>query len=210
MIEVRRSWTEEEKVFVREYSPGHTRKEIHEEFCRRFEPRSYNSVVAFMKNNHIRNGLDARFKKGCISHNKGKKMSPELYEKCKATMFSKGNRPVNTMPIGTELELSDGYIWVKIDDVDHAKKNVNWRQKHRLIYEKHHGPIPKNHRIIFKDGNRKNFDIDNLACVSMGELSRLNMYHMISEDPEITEAGIGYVRLQGMIQEKIRKSRRKP
>lgn len=208
MIRGRRAWTEEEKAFMYEYVPGHTRKEIHEEFCRRFEPRPYNSVVAFAKNHHIRNGLDARFKKGQVSHNKGKKMSPEIYKRCKATMFSKGNRPVNTLPVGTELELSDGYIWVKIDDIDHAKKNVNWRQKQRLIWEQHNGPVPDGCKIIFKDGNRRNFEIDNLACVSQEELSRLNLYGMISEDPQITEAAIGYVRLQGMISQK-KKSRRK-
>ena len=128
-----RAWTEEEKAFMYEFVPGHTRKEIHEEFCRRFEPRPYNSVVAFMKNHRIRTGFDGRFKKGNVSHNKGKKMSPEMYAKCKATMFSKGNKPVNTLPIGTEMELSDGYIWVKVDDIDHAKKQVNWKQKQRLI-----------------------------------------------------------------------------
>ena len=198
----RRAWTKEEKAFMYEYVPGHTRKQIHEEFCRRFEPRRYNSIVAFMKNNHIKNGLDARFKKGCVSYNKGKKMSPEQYAKSAPTMFGKGHRPANTLPVGTELELSDGYTWVKIAEIDHAKKNINWRQKHRLIWEQNNGPVPDGCRIIFKDGDKQNFDINNLSCVSLAELARLNQYHMISDDPEITEAGINFVKLQGMIQER--------
>ena len=202
MIRGRRAWTEEEKAFMYEYVPGHTRKEIHEEFCLRFEPRSFKSVVAFMKNNHIPNGLDTRFKKGCVSYNKGKKMSPEQYAKSAPTMFGKGHRPANTLPVGTELELSDGYTWVKIAEIDHAKKNINWRQKHRLIWEQNNGPVPDGCRIIFKDGDKQNFDINNLACVSLAELARLNQYHMISEDPEITEAGISFVKLQRMILER--------
>ena len=205
-----RTWTEAEKAFMYEYVPGHTRKEIHEEFCRRFEPRSYNSVVAFMKNHKIRTGFDGRFKKGQTSHNKGKKMPPEQYAKCRKTMFSAGHRPVNTLPVGTELELSDGYVWVKVAEVDLAKKNVNWKQKQRLIWEQQNGPVPDGCRIIFKDGNRRNFDPGNLACVTNAELARLNRYHMIADDPEITDVGITFVKLQGMIQEKAEQSRRKP
>ena len=133
---------------------------------------------------------------------KGKKMSPEQYAKSAPTMFGKGHRPANTLPVGTELELSDGYTWVKIAEIDHAKKNINWRQKHRLIWEQNNGPVPDGCRIIFKDGDKQNFDINNLSCVSLAELARLNQYHMISDDPEITEAGINFVKLQGMIQER--------
>ena len=34
-----------------------------------------------------------RFKKGQVSHNKGKKMSPEAYEKVKKSMFKPGQIP---------------------------------------------------------------------------------------------------------------------
>lgn len=204
-----RAWTEAEKEFMREYVPGHTRQEILEEFNRRFEPRQMGSIVGHMKNNKIRTGFDGRFKKGQPSHNKGRKMTPEQYAKCKGTMFSKGNKPANTLPIGTEMELSDGYIWVKVADVDRAKKNINWRQKHRLIYEQQNGPVPPGCRVIFKDGDRRNFNPDNLACVSNAELARLNQYHMIAEDPDITDAGITFVKLQCMIREKMKQSKRK-
>jgi len=43
---------------------------------------------------------DGRFKKGDTPWNKGRKMSPELYDKCKETMFKKGNVPGNIKHYG--------------------------------------------------------------------------------------------------------------
>lgn len=55
-------------------------------------------------------------KNGNIPFNKGKKgyMSAEQYEKCKQTMFKKGNIPANHRPIGSERVGKDGYILIKI------------------------------------------------------------------------------------------------
>lgn len=41
----------------------------------------------------------------------------------------------------------------------------NWVQKHRLVWESVHGKIPKGKLIIFLDGDRSNFDPDNLYCI---------------------------------------------
>lgn len=197
-------WRDDELAFVKEYAPGHTRKEIHAEHNRRFpdRPRSFKSVVACMKNHGITNGLDGRFPpggKGSRPWNKGRKMSPEQYEKCKPTMYSKGNRPPNYKPIGTELRLSDGYIWVKVDDQPKAKKNVNWKQKQRLIWEQHNGPIPDGMFVTFLDGNRDNFNIDNLALITRAEHARLNQSGLRSDDPEITEAALQVAKLKTKI-----------
>ena len=45
---------------------------------------------------------ESRFKKGHVSHNKGKRMPKELYKKCAPTMFRKGHSPVNWKPVGSE------------------------------------------------------------------------------------------------------------
>ena len=193
-------YTEDELAFLKEYAPGHSRKEIHEEYNRRFpeRPRSFKSVVACMKNHDITNGRDTRFPpggKGSRPWNQGKKMSPEQYEKCKATMFSKNHRPVQYLPIGTEKKLSDGYIWVKVDDQICAKKNVNWKQKQRLIWEEANGPIPDGMFVTFLDGNRENFNLDNLALITRAEHARLNQSGLRSEDPEITAAALQVAKL---------------
>lgn len=67
--------------------------------------------------------------------------------------------PHNYIPVGSERINKDGYIEVKVADPK------TWKQKHRLIYERVHGPIPKDCIVIFKDGDKTNFDINNLLLI---------------------------------------------
>ena len=100
-----------------------------------------------------------RYKPGSISHNKGKKMPSDIYDKCSKTMFKKGSIPHNTKFDGYERTTVDGYIEVRI-------KQGKFKLKHRLVYEAAHGLIPKNMYVIFKDKNKLNFDIENLELVT--------------------------------------------
>lgn len=196
-------YTKEEKEFMKSYVPGHSHKEIREKFFKRFGyipckcfPSSY------IKNNGLSTGRSGRFKKGHVPVNKGKKMPKELYEKCKPTMFKAGSIPANTMPIGTEKKLTDGYIWIKVNDLPKVKKQENWIQKHRVVYEKHYGKIPEGHVVIFLDRNRENFDPENLAAIKRSELARLNKQGLIYDDTNLTKVGIGIVRLSSKILER--------
>ena len=187
-----RRYTEEEIQFIRDIAPGRSRQEITDEFNRRFDTdRSLQQIIGLMKKHKIRNGRDCRFGAGHVPWSKGVKMSEEQYERSKPTMFKPGNVPPNTDPIGTEKLLKDGYIWVKINNIPKAKKQVNWKQKHRLIWEEAHGPIPKGHVVIFLDGDRTNITLENLAMVPQRVLSRLNQKHLIFDDAEKTKVGIG-------------------
>lgn len=51
------------------------------------------------------------------------------------------------------------------------------RALHHVIYEQHHGPIPAQHTVIFRDGNKNNFAPRNLALRSMADCARLNCPH---------------------------------
>lgn len=185
-------YTQEEIQFLKEYAWGHSWKEITEEFNRRFNANcSVKAISGQLKRRGFKTGRTGRFESGLVSYNKGKKMSYEQYEKAKPTMFKEGNVPHNTLPIGTEKMLADGYIWVKVDNVPRAKKQVNWKQKHRMIWEEAHGPIPKGHVVIFLDGDRTNTVLDNLAMIPQKVLSRLNQGHLIFDDAEKTKVGVG-------------------
>ena len=120
-------------------------------------------------------------------------------------MFKQGSIPANTMPIGTEKMLTDGYIWIKVNDLPKVKKQENWIQKHRVVYEKHYGKIPEGHVVIFLDRNRENFDPENLAAIKRSELARLNKEGLIYDDSNLTKVGIGIVRLSSKILERGRK-----
>lgn len=190
-----RRYTKEEHEFMKDFVPGHSYKEIREAFLERFGgevPESF--PKGFIANNKLNTGRTGHFTKGHVSANKGKKMSPERYEKCKATMFKPGTT-TNIDPIGTEKVLSDGYVWIKVDDKPKAKKQENWIRKHRMIYEELHGPIPEGHYIIFLDGDRMNFDPDNLAAVSKAEHVRMNQLKLRFSDAELTRTGLGIARI---------------
>lgn len=75
-----------------------------------------------------------------------------------------GGRP--RVPVGTERLSSDGYIIVKYreDPIVPTSKD-NWKLKHVLVWEEHNGPLPDGHMVFFADGNKRNFDAENLVAV---------------------------------------------
>lgn len=197
-----RRYTAEEIQFLKEYAWGHSWKEITDEFNRRFDAEcTVVQIAGQLKRRGFKTGRTGRFGEGRGPCNKGKRMSPEHYEKAKGTMFQKGNTPANTDPIGTEKMLRDGYIWIKVNNIPKAKKQVNWKQKHRLIWEEAHGPIPEGHVVIFLDGDRTNIVLENLAMVQRKELTRLNQKGLIFDDAEKTKVGIGIARITSKISE---------
>ncbi len=109
-----------------------------------------------------------QFKKGHKPFNKGRSMP--TVGRMAETQFKKGHKPPNTLQVGEE-SLIDGYVKVKV-----AEPN-KWKWKHRLIWEEHHGKIPKGFAVAFKDGNRKNFDLSNLELISREELMHRNTIH---------------------------------
>lgn len=140
-------------------------------------------------------------KKGNIPMNKGKKwdeyMSKEGQENSRKTCFKKGNISSNAVAIGTEKirhwgKNEKGYICVKVCD---GKKNENWIPKQRYIYEQHYGPIPKDHLVIFADGDKNNFDIKNLVLISKSENLVLNRRKMRYKDSELTKTSVNVAKL---------------
>ena len=163
-------YTEEMHAFMKEYVPGHTHKEIQAEFNRRFVEVhiSLGRVKSYIKNHGLNTGFTGQFQKGCISHNKGQKMPPDVYKKCKATMFKAGQTPCNKKPLGSERITKDGYIEVKI-----AEPN-KWRLKHLVVWEEVNGPVPPKHCIFFMDNDRTNTNIENLRLIPRSHLVSMN------------------------------------
>ena len=132
-----------------------------------------------------------RFVKGGTPWNKGKKMSDELRAKCEPTMFKKGNIPKNTLPIGSEVKKEDGHVYIKVADVLRAGCK-NWRPKQVVIYENHHNlkVDTRTHIVVFLDGDKYNFDINNLMLVSKRVNRIVNTHYAKSEDAEINKLNI--------------------
>lgn len=186
-------YTQEEKEFIRGYAYGHSYEEITDEINRKFNSGvSASQIKSYVRTHKIITGRIG-VKKGNIPANKGKRMKPETYKKCAATMFKKGNTMATCKPIGTESIRSyrgKKYVYEKV-----AAPNV-WRKKHILEWEKHHGPVPKGKLLIFLDGNTLNTKIENLALIDRSihmTMNRLGLRQI--NNKEGTEAAIALAEL---------------
>ncbi len=54
----------------------------------------------------------------------------------------------------------DGYLFRKVNNDPLFRKR--WRPVHIIVWESHHGPVPKGFMVCFKDGDKKNISPDNL------------------------------------------------
>lgn len=191
-------YTKEQKEFLIANNYMTPSKDLAAMFNNRFGTNiTASNIKTFRGNNHLNSGLTGRFEKGHIPDNKGKTwddyMSKDAQARSRKTTFKKGNKPLNAVDIGEEsMRYSGskpddlGYVHVKVCD---GKGNKNWVPKQRVIYEQHYGPIPKGYKVIFADGNRFNFDIDNLVLVSSSEELIMNQKSLRYDDQDLTKTG---------------------
>jgi hypothetical protein len=137
---------------------------------------------AFMKSSlsgrtNGQHSTSGQFKKNGAGWNKGLKaedyMKPESLAKIRAAGFKKGRDPHNIMPIGTETTRGDGYIEVKVQHFKYKYKE-NYRFKHHVEFEKHFGSIPVGMLVHMKDGNKLNFNPENLVLITRMENMKKN------------------------------------
>ena len=126
-------WSNEEKEYLAEITPGKHYKEIQELMKNKFNLEfTMNQIKGAIWRYKLNTGFTGRFQKGDIPFNKGKSqkdyMSAESIEKTKKTRFKKGQSPINWRPVGSERITKDGYTEIKI-----AEPNV-WELKHKVLF----------------------------------------------------------------------------
>ena len=188
-------WQKEPEMmaFMKEFIPGHTESEIREAFRERFGiTLTRGQIKGFKISYCTKSGtVGGRFEKGRTSHNKGKKMPPEVYEKVKPTMFKKGNIPKNHREVGSERVSVDGYVEVKV-----AEPN-KWKLKQRILYEQYYNvTLRKDEVVLFLDGNRLNMDKDNLIKLTRAELVRFNQDHYYCNDKDMTMVAVNIAKIK--------------
>ena len=195
-------YTEQEISFIREGLPGRSHRAFTEMFNQRFGlALSVSQVTAAAKNRKINNGLDGRIKPGNVPPNKGKRGIS--YPGMEATQFKRGQLPFNYMPVGSERVNGDGYTDVKIADPR------TWKAKHVLMWEAENGPVPKGHKLVFGDGDKRNITLENILLVTNAEMAVLNKFKLYGGSVELTQAGVHIARLIMEIRAKQRKGKRK-
>jgi hypothetical protein len=119
-----------------------------------------------------------RLKTGNIPANKGKKwkefMSKEAMRNSRKTTFKKGGLPATT--------LYNGCITIRTDKRGIKYKFIRirkavWLPLQRHIWQQANGKIKRGRKIVFKDGDPMNCNINNLECLTSKELMIRNSYH---------------------------------
>lgn len=197
-------YTQEEKEFLQGYILGHTYREIQAAFVKQFGwDITIGQIKGYMANHKINNGLTGRFTKGQQAHNEGVKMSEEVYSKVSGTMFKKGHEPANHKPVGSErIDNKDGYVLIK------TKEPRTWRLKHRVIWERHHGSIPKGKCLIFLNGDKTDIRIENLILIDRKVHVRMNQSGLHFDNPDSTRAAVGVAKLMSALGE-VKRGKRK-
>lgn len=128
-------------------------------------------------------GAASRFKSGHQTWNKGKKGL--CHPGSVPTQFKAGHRGGRAVdiyqPIGAERISKDGYIQRKINNDRPFQQR--WRGLHIINWEAINGPLPAGHALVFRDGNKRNCDPENLELVTRAELMLRNSVHNLP--PEI-------------------------
>jgi hypothetical protein len=174
-------YTCEQLQFLRENVEGLHYSELAGMYNRRFGTNLTRSNIADTCKYHgMSNGLNGGFQPGHTHTN--------------------GRRYAHAMPDGSETITKEGYTLVKKDGV--------WFGKNIVVYEEAHGAgsIPDNHRVIFADGNKQNFNPNNLHCVPVAQANMFALRRLKNESsPELAVMGIALAGLYAKINERKKK-----
>lgn len=150
------------------------RREAYQRFCRKFGRKdvSLTNFTALCKRKGWMTGRTGRYEKGRVPENKGKKMP--FHPNSARTRFKKGRLPHNTKFAGHERVSKDGYVEISVEEINpHTGFERRYVLKHRWLWEKKHGPVPKGHVLKSLDGDKTNTDPDNWVAIPRAMLPRL-------------------------------------
>jgi hypothetical protein len=135
------------------------------------------NLHALRKRKGWKTGRTGFFEKGEVPHNKGKTCPPSIggnHPNARRTQFTKGNLPHNTNYLGHERVSKDGYVEISVAETNpHTGFERRYVLKHKHLWEKANGPVPKDHALKCLDTNKQNTDPANWECVPRAMLPRL-------------------------------------
>lgn len=170
-----RIYTPEQAQFLKDNHVGRSRAELASMFEAEFGREiTVEQVKAFVCNRGLNSGLTGKFEKGHEAWNRGKKG----YMGANKTSFTKGNKPANWKPLGSErIDSKDGFILVKIKEQNpYTGGPTRYKHKHVWLWERKYGSVPAGMVVAFRDGDKENCKLRNLMLISRAELLRLNKH----------------------------------
>lgn len=183
-------YPKEQIEWLKAYYPTHSFKDTYKAFNEHFGTNlSEASVKHRISKFKIHTIYDGKFKKSGKAWNKGMDLSadrPDIYEQYisgKRFRFVKGQKPANTLPIGTITKHRD-FNLIKTGDTE-------WTIHARYVYEQTHNcKLDKDDKILHLDGNKYNDEPNNLIKVNSKILARLNKQGFITSDADLTKVAV--------------------
>jgi len=191
---VSKIFTAEQFQFIRDNYSSVTAKEMVGVLADKFYISvTYQQVKTFVKNHGIISGRTGRFEKGQDSWNAGTKG----VMKSNSGSFMKGRPAPNANPFGHERTDRDGCVLIKVDQVNpYTGLNGFYKAKHHVSYESKYGPVPDGHVVRFIDGDRLNFEPENLWAISKALNLRLNQLGYMGLPEEIKPTALAVAELE--------------
>lgn len=192
---------------MKKYAEGKPQKESYEAFIDKFgDIATYTAYKSKLNKLKIK-GEDRHLK---VPFNKGKKwsewMTNEGMQNSLTTTFKQGDKPNNTLPAGSEVIDSRGDVYIKLEKPKNNTKHGMWEKKSRWVYEQHHGKIPEGYKVTFLDGDKLNFDINNLILITNQEQAIACSNKLYCKDNgELNKSGILLAKVINQINKKEEK-----
>lgn len=186
--------------------------EYHAAFVARFgrDDVSAINLHSLRKRKGWKTGRTGCFVKGQEAHNKGKPHPAARQPNCARNQFKKGQTPHNTNYLHHERVTKDGYIEISVDETNpYTGFERRYVLKHRWLWEKANGPVPKGHGLKCLDSNKLNTDPSNWEALPRAVLARLNSGRwgtQIAYDDapaELKPAIMAMAKLKNKIQERV-------
>ena len=138
-------------------------------------------------------GMQHQFQAGLVPWNAGRRFVSG--GRSIETSFKPGQKPHTWRPIGTERLTKEGYLERKVRDTCVTKND--YKPVHHIVWEEAGREIPPGHVLAFKDGNKRNFALENLELLTRKQLMARNTIH--NYGPEVAQLA----QLRGAIKRQI-------
>ena len=169
----RQPYSDEQIEFLRENASGMNYFDLAEKFNEQFGTNTTAIQIGELcRTKGFSNGLDSRFKENHL--------------------VNLGRKRADALPDGSETITAKGYVILK--------HNGARRYKHILLWEQAHGkPVPDGHHVVFGDGNKCNFSIENLFCITAIQNAIRTRNGLHGATPELAAAGVALAKLYSQI-----------
>lgn len=199
-------WTDDEVAELRRLFPDHTAREISERTgrgvrsielkARQLGLRKTSEWIAERARAAMADpshpARRTQWQTGNAPYNKGKPHPAR--GRTLETMFQPGHRPHTWMPIGSDRTSKEGYLQRKTADAGCTRRD--YAPVHHLVWRMHGRTVPAGYALCFIDGDKRNFDINNLELVHRSELMRRNSVHRLPKEAALAYQLVGCIRRQ--------------